>query len=134
MGLTVGTPEDDRTRAHQLGALDQDQLVVTDPLLHDFLCQSETARLECLLALQVGQTADESRSRRLSDTTKVLLLASSDGHGSCLDELLEAEIVDSLGGEDDVGSGGEDLADSLNRDVGLTRPGIDAVSASRGRG
>ena len=45
-----------------------------------------------------------------------------DGHGAGLDEILEAEIVNAAGGEDNVGARGQDLVDTLLGDIGLTVP------------
>jgi hypothetical protein len=75
--------------------------------------------LEGLLSLQVSEAGDELSSGALCDSLEVDLLAASDGQGSGLDEVLEAEVVDSTGSQDDVCAGVQDLHDALFRDVRL---------------
>jgi hypothetical protein len=125
--LTVRSAEDDRTRADDLCPLDEDQLVVANPFLHHLVRRPEVPRLERLLPFEVGQTRHERRARRFRDPAQVLLLAPPDGHRARLDKLFQAQVVDTFRRQDDVGSRREDLADPLDRNVGL------AVSANTGR-
>ena len=71
------------------------------------------------LSFKIGKAGDELSPGALRNPLQVNLLAPSDGHGSRLNEILEAEVINTTGRQDDVGSGAEDLLDALFRDVGL---------------
>ena len=73
----VGTSEDDGAGSPGLGSLDEDQLVVTDPLLADLCGLSEVAGLEALLSLNVGEAGDEGGPSGLGNPLEVHLLAPS---------------------------------------------------------
>ena len=51
------------------------------------------------------------------DSSQVGLLDSSDGHGSGFDKVLEAEIVNTSGGENDVGARVDDELNAFLGDV-----------------
>ncbi|KAI3475615.1 hypothetical protein L1887_62957 [Cichorium endivia] len=119
--IVVGAAQHDRARADGLGAAHEDELVVADALLRHLVGGTQAARLERLLALEVAEAADELAAGGLGDPAQVLLAAATDGHGACLDKLLETQIVDALGGEDDVGARCEDLAHALEHDLALAR-------------
>lgn len=109
----VGTPQDDRGRGVDLGALDKDTLIVGYPLLDDFLGMSQVGSLELLVTVEVREGADQGSAGGLGNTSQIFLLATADGHGTLLDEELENHVVDTLGGEDDVGTGLEDHLHTL---------------------
>ena len=76
--------------------------------------------LERFLSFQVGQAGDKLSSSALCNSLEINLLAPANGHGSGLDKVLEAEVVDTASGQDHVGAGAEDLLDALLGDVGFT--------------
>ena len=84
-----------------------------------FNCYTQERCLERLFTLQVSKTGDKLSPGALSDSLQVDLFASPDGHGSGLDEVFKAEVVNAAGGENDVGAGVQDLHDALFGDVGL---------------
>ncbi len=60
--------------------------------------------LELLVAVEIGKGADQGGSGGLRYPPQILLLAPPHCHGTLLNEVLEAEVVDALCGHDDVGA------------------------------
>ena len=58
----------------------------------------------------------------LGNPLKILPLAPPHGHGSSLNKVLQAQVVDASSCEDHVGPGGQDLVDPLLGDVALPVP------------
>ena len=58
----------------------------------------------------------------LGNSLKILPLAPPHGHGSSLNKVLQAQVVDASSGEDHVGPSGQDLVDPLFSDVALPVP------------
>lgn len=131
--VVVRASQDDAAGAHDLCALDEDELVVGYPLLHDLICETEVCRLERLVPLEVGERGDERGARGSRDPSQVLFATTTHGHRAGFDKLLETEIVDALGGEDDVGPRGEDLADALECDLGFSGRGVSRTLERGGR-
>ena len=117
--LTICTTKNDRTRANDFGPLDQNQLIIANPLLHNLLSLSQISTLERLIAIQIGQAGNHCCACCFRDSTQVFLLATTYGHGSCFDKFLEAQVVNSFCCEDDIGSCREDFAHALDRDICL---------------
>lgn len=109
----VGATEDDGGRAVSLGALDEDALVVGYPLLDNLFGVTERGALKDFIAFKVGEGGDEGSTSGFGDAAEIFLLATTDGNGLLLNKHLEAEIVNTLGGEDDVGAGVKDLLDAF---------------------
>jgi hypothetical protein len=83
---------------------------------------------ERLFPLEVGERADKRRPGSLGDPLQVFLSTPPDSHGTGLDKLLEDEVVDPLGREDDVGTGRQDFLDTLDGNLGfLSSDGLDLV-------
>lgn len=104
-----------------LRPLDQDQLVIADPILHNLLRIPQIRAREPFLPVvpECRQRRNQRGPRRPRDPPEVLLLAPADGHGSGADELFQAEVVDAFGREDDVGAGFEDQPDPFEHDLGF---------------
>lgn len=92
---------------------------VSDSLLLDGLCSSEAGGVKSLIALHVSHGDDELSAGGLGQALEVLLVAAAGSNGPSLDEVLEAKVVDSLRGKDDIGSCVNDLLDTLLGDVHL---------------
>lgn len=95
--VIVGSSQNDRCRGEGLGTLDKDALIVRDALLCNLLCVTQVCRLELLVTVQIGKSADECRSGGLCYPAQILFLAPSYCHRALLDKVLEAKIVDTLG-------------------------------------
>jgi hypothetical protein len=117
--VIVGTSQDDGTRVNNLGSLNKNEFVIRDSLLDDLVGKSERRGLESLFALEIGERGDESCTGCFCDTAEILFATSANSHSTGLDELLETEIVDSLGSQNDVGACGKNLADTLESDLGF---------------
>lgn len=116
----IRTSENDRGRCPRFRSLDQDQLIITNTFLNDLTSFAQGGSLKGLLTFEVGQRGHKGGTGGLGDPLEVDLFASADGHGAGLREVLQAEVVDAPGGEDDVGPGVEDLLDAFFGDVGFT--------------
>lgn len=113
----VGASQDDGGRGVNLGALDKNTLVVGYPLLDDFLGVTQVGSLELLVTVEVREGVDQGSASGLGNTSQIFLLATADSHGTLLNEELENHVVDTLGGEDDVGTRLEDHLHTLEDDA-----------------
>ena len=111
--VVVAAAEDDGGRGEGPGAFNEDAFVVGDLFLSDFVGVAEGAGVEFLVAVEVGEGGGEGRAGGFGDAAQVFFFAAPDCHGAFFDELLEAEVVDAFGGEDDVGAGFEDHVDAF---------------------
>jgi hypothetical protein len=129
--VVVCAAQDDARRGHDLGALDEDQLVVRHALLHDLVRVAEIRGLERLIAIKVREARDERAARCARDAPQIFLATAPHGHRARLDELLEPEVIDALGREYDVRTRAEDLMDAVERDARLAvRTGSSAAEGA----
>lgn len=113
----VRSTEDDGSCCVNLGSLHKDTLIIRYPLLDDFLCMTQVGCFELLISVKVGECAHKSGTGGLGYPSQVLLLASPHGHSTTLDKELENHVIDTLGGEDDIGSRLEDHLNPLQDDT-----------------
>ena len=110
----VAPAQDDGGRGECFGAFDEDAFVVGYALLHDFVGVTEVRGFEFLIAIQIAEGGNEGCACGFGDAPEIFLLRTADGHGAFFDEELEYEVVDALGGEEDVCAGLKDHGHALS--------------------
>mmetsp|Transcript_9428 Transcript_9428/g.14442 ORF Transcript_9428/g.14442 Transcript_9428/m.14442 type:complete len:267 (-) Transcript_9428:635-1435(-) len=116
----VGTSEDDGLSSGLAHALEEHVLPVTNSLLVHSLASSESLGLEGLLTLDVGQGHNNLGSGVVGDSLQVVFGDASNGDHTSLHEVLEGEVVDSTGAEDDVSAGSDNLVATVLADIHLS--------------
>mmetsp|Transcript_29986 Transcript_29986/g.81263 ORF Transcript_29986/g.81263 Transcript_29986/m.81263 type:complete len:572 (+) Transcript_29986:3-1718(+) len=115
----VGPAQQDGGGLRGGAALDEDELIVPDALLHHLFGGAQELGVKLLLPVHVGHREHYLRSGALGDAPHVLLVDSADADDAGLHEVLHGEVVDALGGEEHRGACVDDLLDLLLRDVHL---------------
>jgi hypothetical protein len=92
---------------------------VADALLDDLGASPEVLRVKSLAALEVRERQHELPPSCARDVPQVALLHAANPHHAGFDHKLGAEVVDALGGHDDVCAARDDLLNPLLRDLDL---------------
>ena len=87
-----------------LGSLHKNTLIIRYPLLHNFLCLSQVGCFEFLISVEIRKSVHQSRPSGLGYPPEIFLLASPHGHGAPFDEKLKDHIVNTLCGENNIGT------------------------------
>ena len=79
----IGSSQDDGAGGPGLGALHQDELIITDSLLGNLSSFSQHASLETFLSFNVSKTGDKRSSSSLGNPLEILLLSPPDTKNLC---------------------------------------------------
>ena len=118
--VLVGTTDDNGLGTGVGHAFEEHVFPVSDSSLLDLGAGSEVLGAVDLLTIHIGEGDNDGGTSLLGNTAQVGLLDSADGNNTSLNEVLEGEIVDTAGAENDVGAGLDDLLASLLADVHLS--------------
>lgn len=111
----VGSSDDDG--GNSLDSLEENEIVVSDGFFVDLFTGSQIFRVEDLLTFWGGEGGDDGSLGGLGESSKIALIDSSESQDSSFNEVLLGDIVHTFGGNDDVGSGVDDLGASFSEDV-----------------
>ena len=70
-----------------------------------------------IFVVYIGERDDNSAASRFGDTTQIEFLDSSNGDNTGLYEILEGEVIDTAGAENNVGAGLNDLLAAVSADI-----------------
>lgn len=77
---------------------------VTDSLLINLFASSKARGIEALFSLNIGQRNNDFTAGVVGDSLEIVLWDSSDGNAAGLNEILESEVINTSGAQDDVGT------------------------------
>mmetsp|Transcript_29993 Transcript_29993/g.40597 ORF Transcript_29993/g.40597 Transcript_29993/m.40597 type:complete len:332 (+) Transcript_29993:454-1449(+) len=117
--VLVRAAQEDRGGLRGPAALDEDEVVVADPLLDNLVGVAQAAGVEALVTIHVGHGQEDLSASALRDALDVLLVDTAHGHDASVDEVLLREVVDAPCREQHVGASVHDSFDLFLRNVHL---------------
>lgn len=116
----VGTTDNDSLARLKSHALEEHVFPVTDTALLNLGAGTKILSLEFLgTILDISEGDNDLSTGGLGDTAEIELFNSADGNNASLDEVLEGEVIDSTGAEDDVGASLNDFLATVLADIHL---------------
>jgi len=116
----IGTTDNDGLGGCVLHALEEHVLPVTDAAFFDEIALTEVLGLVGLITLEISERGDNSSSSVGGDTAEIGLVNAPDGNDTSLDEVLQGEVINTTGAEDNIGTGGDNLLAALFANVHLS--------------
>ena len=93
---------------------------ITDGFFKDGFSGTEPRGVKDFFTFRISKGGDDGSSGGLGDSSKISLVNSSHGEDTSFNEVLGGDIIDSLGGDDDIGTSLDKLFTSFLQDVAFS--------------
>jgi len=113
----VGSSKDDSAGIGVFAPLKEDEIIVSNSSFSNKVALSQESGFEYFLSFRSSHSGHKSSTSEFGDSLKISLLDSPQSQNTSSDHVLRGSIIDTHSGEDDIGSGFDDLVDSALEDV-----------------
>mmetsp|Transcript_1258 Transcript_1258/g.1854 ORF Transcript_1258/g.1854 Transcript_1258/m.1854 type:complete len:496 (-) Transcript_1258:108-1595(-) len=118
--VVIGAAEEEGDCLGGFAPTDHSDGVIRNALLEDLRRRAKACGVEGLVTLHIRQRDNNRGTGGTSNALEVILFHAADGQDAGLNKVLEGHIINTLRGEDHIGTGCEDLLDPLLSNIQLT--------------